>query len=68
MVGAHWSLLVEDAEAKVLEAHESGIELVAWTVDDPHLAEVLAAAGVSAIVSNDPVALVDHLSEAAGRG
>lgn len=68
VVGAHWSLLLDDAEAKVLEAHESGIELVAWTVDDPHLAAVLAAAGVSGIVSNDPVALVAHLGEAAGRG
>ncbi len=68
VVGAHWSLLVDNTEAKVLEAHESGVELIAWTVDDPDLGSLLAAAGVSGIVSNDPIGLIAHLGEAAGRG
>jgi glycerophosphoryl diester phosphodiesterase len=60
--------LLDYTEAKILEAHESGVELVAWTVDDPGLASALAAAGISGIVTNDPIALIAHLGEAAGRG
>ena len=49
VVGAHWSLLVDNTEAKVLEAHESGVELIAWTVDDPDLdrSSPLGSAGSS---------------------
>jgi glycerophosphoryl diester phosphodiesterase len=68
VVGAHWSLLLDNTEAKILEAHESGVEVVAWTVDDPGLASALAAAGISGIVTNDPIALIAHLGEAAGHG
>ena len=68
VVAPHWSLLADNPDAKILEAHESGIELVVWTVDDPHLATVLAEAGVHGIITNDPVGLIAQLGEVAGRG
>jgi glycerophosphoryl diester phosphodiesterase len=38
----------------VAAANEAGIELYAWTVDDPKRVAELAALGVHGIVSNDP--------------
>ena len=40
--------------AAVRAAHARGAAVFAWTVDDPGLVERLAAAGVDAIVSDDP--------------
>lgn len=38
-------------------ARAAGLEVVTWTVDDPAIARYLAAAGVSAIITNDPGAI-----------
>jgi glycerophosphoryl diester phosphodiesterase len=46
----HW-LITDDA---VEAAEEVGVEIYAWTVDDPARVDELAALGVHGIVSNDP--------------
>ena len=46
----HWLITPEAVEA----AEEVGIEIYAWTVDDPARVDELAALGVHGIVSNDP--------------
>lgn len=46
----HWLISAEALDA----AEEVGIELYAWTVDDPERVDELAALGVHGIVSNDP--------------
>ena len=47
----HHSLVTE---ASVRAAHARGAAVVAWTVDDPRTLARVDAAGVDAIVSNDP--------------
>lgn len=42
-------------------AHEAGLAVMVWTVDDPDVAERLAADGVDALCTNDPGALVERL-------
>ncbi|MFP5224502.1 MAG: glycerophosphodiester phosphodiesterase [Actinomycetota bacterium] len=39
-------------------AHAVGLEVICWTVDDPHEAERFAAMGVDGIFSDDPAAVV----------
>jgi glycerophosphoryl diester phosphodiesterase len=63
LVAAHWSLLSDDTAARVLEAHESGIDLFAWTVDDCALARMLVTAGVRGIVTNDPITMRRELED-----
>lgn len=43
----------------VARAHAARIEVVTWTVDEPHDLERVVAAGVDAVVSNDPRLLAD---------
>lgn len=45
--------------ALVTASREVGIELIAWTVDDPAQIEYLRAIGVDGVCSNDPRLLVD---------
>ncbi len=42
--------------AIVQAAHESGVQVRAWTVDDPALVTELAELGVDALITNDPAA------------
>jgi glycerophosphoryl diester phosphodiesterase len=49
--------------AVVGRAHAAGVPVVAWTVDDVPTVERLAAAGVDAIVTNDPQIVRATLSE-----
>jgi glycerophosphoryl diester phosphodiesterase len=49
--------------AVVQRAHAGGVPVVAWTVDDPVTVRRLAAAGVDAIVTNDPQIVRATLSE-----
>jgi glycerophosphoryl diester phosphodiesterase len=48
----HWSAVLEDPAA-VARAHEAGVEVVAWTVDDISVWAVLRDAGVDGVITND---------------
>jgi glycerophosphoryl diester phosphodiesterase len=53
--------------AKLIDAaHEAGIELIAWTVDDPAEIRKLAELGVDGICSNDPRLFAAHPGQARG--
>jgi glycerophosphoryl diester phosphodiesterase len=49
--------------ARVKAAHEAGLQVVAWTANTPDEWDAVAAAGVDAIVSDDPAGLIAYLSE-----
>ena len=40
--------------AAVARAHELGVPVLAWTVDDPRDLERVVAAGVDGVITNDP--------------
>ena len=46
--------VVADAEGVIEVVHDTGLRIVTWTADDPSDIAVLAAAGIDAIISNDP--------------
>jgi glycerophosphoryl diester phosphodiesterase len=48
---------------KTRAAHEAGLEVVPWTADTPAEWERLANAGVDAIISDDPAALIAWLKQ-----
>ncbi|HEU4589079.1 MAG TPA: glycerophosphodiester phosphodiesterase [Gemmatimonadales bacterium] len=56
-----WHLIDDDL---VAAAHEAGLEVIAWTVDDPAACRQLAAAGVDALCGNWP----DRIRAALERG
>jgi len=39
-------------------AHQAGLQVVCWTVDDPQDVAELAAAGVDAVITNDPAGIL----------
>ena len=45
------------------DAHAAGFSLVPWTANEPAQWDKLIAAGVDAIISDDPAALIDHLKK-----
>lgn len=49
--------------AKVAEAHAAGLAVMAWTANTPAEWEALLAAGVDAIITDDPAALIAWLAE-----
>ncbi len=49
--------------AKVVAAHAAGLQVVPWTANAPKAWEALVAAGVDAIISDDPAALIEWLSK-----
>ena len=49
--------------AKVAAAHQAGIQVVVWTANMPQEWDALIAAGVDAIISDDPAALIAHLKQ-----
>ena len=49
------------SHATVARAHELGAAVWAWTVDEPAEVERVAAAGVDAVITNDPAMLVATL-------
>jgi glycerophosphoryl diester phosphodiesterase len=55
--------VVENAHDIVATAHDAGIRLVVWTVDDPSHIGLLADAGVDALISNDPGAALRVLAD-----
>lgn len=46
--------IVADAEGTIGAAHQAGLRVVTWTADDPGDIATVAAAGIDAIISNDP--------------
>jgi glycerophosphoryl diester phosphodiesterase len=42
------------SRAVVERCHARGAGVIAWTVDDPRVAETLAASGIDGIITNDP--------------
>lgn len=54
-------------EAGIAAAHEAGLAVMAWTVDDGERARALAACGVDALCTNDVEALVSSLPGSASR-
>lgn len=48
---------------KVQAAHEAGLQVVAWTANTRAEWDALVAAGVDAIISDDPAALIAYLKE-----
>jgi glycerophosphoryl diester phosphodiesterase len=60
IVSPEKSLVTPD---RVKGAQEAGLQVVAWTANTPDEWDALARAGVDAIVSDDPAALIAYLSE-----
>ncbi len=58
IVSPNYSLITKD---KVAAAHHAGIQVVPWTVDKPADWDKMIAAGVDAIISDDPAALIEYL-------
>jgi glycerophosphoryl diester phosphodiesterase len=54
----HVTSLVEAGEEFVSEAHEAGVSVGTWTVDDPELARTLFSWGLDALATNDPETMV----------
>lgn len=48
---------------QVQAAHQAGFAVVPWTADKPEDWDRLIAAGVDAIITDDPAALIAHLKE-----
>lgn len=54
--------LFPEPEAIVRRADELGLRVVAWTIDDPEDARQLSAAGVAALITNDPQGVLAALA------
>lgn len=48
---------------RVKAAHQAGLEVVAWTANRPADWDKLITAGVDAIITDDPAALIAHLKQ-----
>jgi glycerophosphoryl diester phosphodiesterase len=48
---------------RVAEAHSAGLNIMSWTANEPEAWQRLAEAGVDAIISDDPAALLDWLKQ-----
>ena len=57
LVAPHFSLLVESGEQSIDLAHETGLEVITWTVNDVAMAQRFVAAGIDGIISDDPAAI-----------
>jgi glycerophosphoryl diester phosphodiesterase len=51
----------------VVRAHRAGLQVVAWTVNDPELAVELARLGVDVLISDRPAMLRERLSGLSNR-
>lgn len=54
---AHWRSLLDHSEW-VGSAHEDGLSVLAWTVNDPAMAARLIEYGVDALITDDPGAML----------
>lgn len=48
-------------KGKVRKAHKNGLQVVPWTVNTPGAWDKMIRAGVDAIITDDPAALIAHL-------
>jgi glycerophosphoryl diester phosphodiesterase len=48
---------------KVKAAHDAGIRVIAWTVDQPADWDKVLATGVDGVITNDPESLIAHLKK-----
>lgn len=55
----HWSAVLDDP-AQIAAAHDAGVEVVAWTVDDAGVFDALRDAGVDGVITNDVRVWLDH--------
>jgi glycerophosphoryl diester phosphodiesterase len=60
IISPEYSLVTAE---KVKQAHDAGIQVVPWTANDAATWDRLIDAGVDAIISDDPAALIAHLKE-----
>jgi len=58
IVSPHYSLVTPE---RVKQAHEAGLQVVPWTANTADVWDRLIAAGVDAIITDDPKGLIDHL-------
>lgn len=56
------------AEDEIAQCRARGVEVNVWTVDDPDLAQQLARAGASAVITNVPARLRPAMAEVIGAG
>jgi glycerophosphoryl diester phosphodiesterase len=49
--------------ARVVAAHQAGLQVVPWTANTPQEWDALVAAGVDGIISDDPAGLIAYLKE-----
>lgn len=61
-----WGNLSLNLEACVKAARSAGVKLNPWTVDDPEVIQRFAAAGVDALITNDPALALQSLSPPGG--
>jgi glycerophosphoryl diester phosphodiesterase len=60
----HWPQLLADGGAdQVARAHDNGVGVATWTVNDADVAIRLAGMGVDAIITDDPGSMVRFLEE-----
>ena len=65
-VAPHHSSLNGKGSRIIDGAHEHGLSVVVWTLDDVYRTAELAAAGLDAVITNDPAATVLHFEHLAG--
>ncbi len=49
--------------AKVVAAHQAGLQVIPWTANTPQAWDPLLAAAVDAIITDDPAALINYLKQ-----
>jgi glycerophosphoryl diester phosphodiesterase len=54
VVAPHFSLLINSGNRPIDQAHDAGLEVVTWTVNDVAVAARLVGDGVDGIISDDP--------------
>ncbi len=60
IISPHHSQVTAD---KVRQAHQAGIQVVPWTANTPAVWDRMIDAGVDAIISDDPAALIAYLKQ-----
>lgn len=58
LVAPHFAIVSREA---VDRAHDSGLQVIPWTANSADIWDRLIAAGVDAIITDDPAALIAHL-------